>query len=121
MKPFVVTYPEAKSLVICGDIHGEFVPLMYEMCVVQDAGYKGIAGSTKNRNSLTTLLTDSPPRHNRPMTDTQKSPSEPKIFDFSCICQKKAVPLQPQRCNDQCRPIHDVKPDRREASLRTYI
>ena len=27
MKPFVVTYPEAKSLVICGDIHGEFVPL----------------------------------------------------------------------------------------------
>lgn len=33
MKPFVVTYPEAKSLVICGDIHGEFVPLVYEMCV----------------------------------------------------------------------------------------
>ena len=33
MKPFVVTYPEAKSLVICGDIHGEFVPMMYEMCV----------------------------------------------------------------------------------------
>ena len=33
--------------------------------MVQDAGYKGIAGSTKNRNYLTTLLTDSPPRHNR--------------------------------------------------------
>lgn len=29
----VYTYPEAKSLVICGDIHGAFVPLVYEMCV----------------------------------------------------------------------------------------
>ena len=33
MKPYVLTYPEAKSLVICGDIHGDFVPLVYEMCV----------------------------------------------------------------------------------------
>ena len=33
MKPWVWTYPEAKSLVICGDIHGEFVPLVYEMCI----------------------------------------------------------------------------------------
>ena len=33
MNPFILTYPEAKSLVICGDIHGEFVPLVYEMCV----------------------------------------------------------------------------------------
>ena len=33
MKPNVLTYPEAKSLVICGDIHGDFVPLVYEMCV----------------------------------------------------------------------------------------
>ncbi len=29
MNPFVLTYPEAKSLVICGDIHGDFVPLVY--------------------------------------------------------------------------------------------
>lgn len=29
----VLTYDDAKSLVICGDIHGEFVPLVYEMCV----------------------------------------------------------------------------------------
>ena len=29
MKPWVVTYKDAKSLVICGDIHG----LVYEMCV----------------------------------------------------------------------------------------
>ena len=29
----ILTYPEAKSLVICGDIHGNFVPLVYEMCV----------------------------------------------------------------------------------------
>lgn len=28
-----IAYPEAKSLVICGDIHGEFVPLAYEICV----------------------------------------------------------------------------------------
>ena len=33
MKPWVLTYKEAKSLVICGDIHGEFVPLVYEMCM----------------------------------------------------------------------------------------
>ena len=33
MKPWVLTYKDAKSLVICGDIHGEFVPLVYEMCV----------------------------------------------------------------------------------------
>ena len=33
MEPWVVTYKDAKSLVICGDIHGEFVPLVYEMCV----------------------------------------------------------------------------------------
>ena len=33
MKPFVLTYKDAKSLVICGDIHGDFVPLVYEMCV----------------------------------------------------------------------------------------
>ena len=33
MKPWVVTYKDAKSLVICGDIHREFVPLVYEMCV----------------------------------------------------------------------------------------
>ena len=29
----MLTYKDAKSLVICGDIHGEFVPLVYEMCV----------------------------------------------------------------------------------------
>jgi len=29
----VLTYSQAKSLVICGDIHGDFVPLVYEMCV----------------------------------------------------------------------------------------
>lgn len=29
----VLTYDDAKSLVICGDIHGDFVPLVYEMCV----------------------------------------------------------------------------------------
>ena len=29
----VRTYPEAKSLIICGDIHGAFVPLVHEMCV----------------------------------------------------------------------------------------
>ena len=29
----LLTYKDAKSLVICGDIHGEFVPLVYEMCV----------------------------------------------------------------------------------------
>jgi hypothetical protein len=33
LEPWVVTYKDAKSLVICGDIHGEFVPLVYEMCV----------------------------------------------------------------------------------------
>ena len=33
VKPWVLTYKDAKSLVICGDIHGEFVPLVYEMCV----------------------------------------------------------------------------------------
>ena len=29
----VYKYPDAKSLVICGDIHGDFVPLVYEMTV----------------------------------------------------------------------------------------
>ena len=33
MKPYVLTYKEAHSLVICGDIHGDFVPLVYEICV----------------------------------------------------------------------------------------
>ena len=33
MKPYELTYNDAKSLVICGDIHGDFVPLVYEMCV----------------------------------------------------------------------------------------
>lgn len=47
----------------------EHAPWIEPFMVVQDAGYKGIAGSTKNRNYLTTLLTDSPPRHNRPMTE----------------------------------------------------
>lgn len=28
-----IAYPEAKSLVVCGDIHGDFVPLVYEICV----------------------------------------------------------------------------------------
>lgn len=32
-QPYILTYPDAKSLVICGDIHGGFVPLVYEMCV----------------------------------------------------------------------------------------
>ena len=31
MNPYLLTYKEAKSLVICGDIHGDFVPLVYEM------------------------------------------------------------------------------------------
>lgn len=31
--PNVLTYKDAKSLVICGDIHGDFVPLVYKMCV----------------------------------------------------------------------------------------
>ena len=31
--PNVLTYDDAKSLVICGDIHGDFVPLVYEMCM----------------------------------------------------------------------------------------
>ena len=29
----VYKYPDAKSLVICGDIHGDFVPLVYEITV----------------------------------------------------------------------------------------
>lgn len=29
----VYKYPDAKSLVICGDIHGDFVPLVYEISV----------------------------------------------------------------------------------------
>lgn len=33
MKPYVLTYNDAKSLVICGDIHGDFVPMVYEACV----------------------------------------------------------------------------------------
>ena len=30
---YMLTYKDAKSLVICGDIHGDFVPLVYEMCM----------------------------------------------------------------------------------------
>ena len=36
MKPWVLTYKDAKSLVICGDIHGEFVPLVYEMLDIME-------------------------------------------------------------------------------------
>lgn len=42
---------------------------------------------------------NSPPTHNREKTETQKSPSEPKIFDFSCVCQIFLVPLHPNLQN----------------------
>lgn len=40
------------------------------------------------------ILLETQQRDYREMTKTQKSPSEPKIFDFSCISQNIVVPLQ---------------------------
>ena len=34
--PCLYTYPYAKSVVVCGDIHGDFIPLVYKMCVQYD-------------------------------------------------------------------------------------
>ena len=34
--PIVLSYPFAKSIVVCGDIHGDFIPLVYKMCVQYD-------------------------------------------------------------------------------------
>lgn len=34
--PKIFTYPGAKSVVICGDIHGDFEPLVFKMCMQYD-------------------------------------------------------------------------------------
>ena len=32
----IFSYPRAKSVVVCGDIHGAFLKLVYDMCVTYD-------------------------------------------------------------------------------------
>lgn len=34
--PKIFTYPNVKSVVICGDIHGDFEPLVFKMCMQYD-------------------------------------------------------------------------------------
>ena len=36
MKNFIFSFPNAKSLVVSGDIHGNFTKLVYKCCVQYD-------------------------------------------------------------------------------------